>query len=59
VRTRKRIFGGWCLVVLGFYLTGAWRGWEVGAATAKRTLPREAQRSAGGYRPFIYWRGGK
>jgi hypothetical protein len=48
----------YALIVLGLWTVAAWRGWDFGAEK-RGFIPQNVRQSAGGYRSFNYWRGGK
>jgi hypothetical protein len=49
---------GFALAVLGLYGAANLRGWELGSAQRDK-IPERLRQSSGGYRSFVYWRGGK
>ena len=49
---------GFALAVLGLYGFATARGLELGAPSRGK-IPQEVRQSSGGYRSFVYWRGGK
>ena len=51
-------YAGFALAILGLYGTATLRGWELGFAS-KGKIPQSVRQSPGGYRSFVYWRGGK
>ena len=56
---RPSAYGIFCMALLGVYGVAGWRGWEPGPKPAVRTIPKQIRQSSGGYRSFVYWRGGK
>ena len=49
---------GFALAVLGLYGAASLRGWEL-FSPKKGKIPESVRQSSGGYRSFVYWRGGK
>ena len=53
-----KTYMAFALAVLGLWTVATWRGWDFGAEK-RGFIPQNVRQSAGGYRSFNYWRGGK
>ena len=53
-----RLYMAYALGVMGLWALASWNGWELFSAERGR-VPQNVRQSAGGYRSFTYWRGGK
>jgi len=54
----SRLFAAYALGVFGLWGLASWNGWELFGAH-KGKIPQQVRQSAGGYRSYTYWRGGK
>ena len=54
----RRAYTAFALGVMGLWGASAWSGWELFAAKKER-IPQTVRQAPGGYRSFVYWRGGK
>jgi hypothetical protein len=53
-----RTYTVYALAVLALWAVATWKGWDFGAEK-RGFIPQNVRQSAGGYRSFNYWRGGK
>jgi len=53
-----KAYTAYALAVLGLWTVATWFGWDMGAEK-RGFIPQDVRQSAGGYRSFNYWRGGK
>ena len=53
-----RAYTVFAMMVLGLYGFASWRGWEIGSSK-RGFIPASVRQSPGGYRSYVFWRGGK
>jgi hypothetical protein len=51
-------YTAYAALVIAFWIVATVRGWDFGAEK-RGFIPQDVRQSAGGYRSFNYWRGGK
>jgi hypothetical protein len=54
----SRMYRVFALGIIGIWGVSTWNGWELFASKRGR-VPQNVRQSPGGYRSFVYWRGGK
>ncbi len=54
---RAKIWAGLCVVVVGFYGTATFLGWDA-KASERESVPQTVRSSPGGYRTFHFWHSG-
>ena len=52
------LYAGYALGVMLLWGAASWNGWELFSAH-KGKIPQTVRQSAGGYRSYTFWRGGK
>jgi len=53
-----RAYTFFAMAVLGLYGVASWRGWDIGSSR-RGLIPASVRQQPGGYRSFVFWRGGK
>ena len=51
-------YTAYAALIIAFWTVATVRGWDFGAEK-RGFIPQNVRQSAGGYRSFNYWRGGK
>lgn len=54
-----RFYRAFGILVVLFYAATLARGWEIGTPTRGVVIPASVRQAPGGYRNYIFWRGGK